>query len=189
MRLCNTCRIEKPLSEFYFRKDSGKHRTDCKACWCIKTEKWATTNITARRAISLKWAKNNYPTIRANKARYRAADPEKMRKWCIDNPEKMRSIRHTWKMNNKPKILADVRKRQSAKLRATPSWADHDRIETIYAIAAAYVMSGIPCEVDHIVPLRSKRVCGFHCESNLQLLDPLMNRVKGNRWWPDMPCN
>lgn len=29
---CRVCGTEKPLSEFSYRKDTGKHRTDCKAC-------------------------------------------------------------------------------------------------------------------------------------------------------------
>lgn len=29
---CRLCGIEKPLSEFYFRKDSGHYRSECKQC-------------------------------------------------------------------------------------------------------------------------------------------------------------
>lgn len=29
---CRVCEEEKPLSEFHFRRDSGKHRTECKDC-------------------------------------------------------------------------------------------------------------------------------------------------------------
>ena len=32
MKACTVCGIEKPLSEFYFRSDSNKHRSSCKAC-------------------------------------------------------------------------------------------------------------------------------------------------------------
>lgn len=40
--------------------------------------------------------------------------------------------------------------------------------------------------VDHIVPLQSDSVCGFHTEQNLQLLVASDNSMKGNHWWPDM---
>ena len=29
---CNKCGVEKPLEDFYFRKDQGKHRKECKVC-------------------------------------------------------------------------------------------------------------------------------------------------------------
>lgn len=50
MKTCSKCKIEKPLSEFQFRKNSGKYRNICKSCHSIKgsarrlgiTEKQAT---------------------------------------------------------------------------------------------------------------------------------------------------
>ena len=32
MRVCFKCKIEKKLSEFYYRKDSNKYRNICKKC-------------------------------------------------------------------------------------------------------------------------------------------------------------
>lgn len=32
MKICETCEVSKPLDDFYFRKESGKHRSDCKEC-------------------------------------------------------------------------------------------------------------------------------------------------------------
>lgn len=32
MRVCETCGVSKPLTEFSFRKDNQKHRPDCKPC-------------------------------------------------------------------------------------------------------------------------------------------------------------
>ena len=31
-KVCRLCGIEKPISEFYFRKDSGHYRNECKEC-------------------------------------------------------------------------------------------------------------------------------------------------------------
>lgn len=78
--------------------------------------------------------------------------------------------------------------RQRAKNGATPSWADRDKIKAIYKDAEAMsVLSGIKYHVDHIVPLKSKLVCGLHCEANLQIITAVENLKKHNLHWPDKP--
>lgn len=32
IKVCRLCGVEKPISEFYFRKDSGHYRSECKEC-------------------------------------------------------------------------------------------------------------------------------------------------------------
>lgn len=146
------------------------------------------------------------PAARARKKAWYDKDPERARRdstqWYLDNKEyalqavsdykKKRAewwkeCHKKWRGENSAKILAWVHKYQSAKLQATPMWADFDTILEIYERAQSMRDSGIPCEVDHIVPLRSKFVCGLHVASNLQIIDPMANNKKGNRWWPDMP--
>ena len=73
-------------------------------------------------------------------------------------------------------------RRKADKIRATPKWADMVKIRKIYREARLVGLT-----VDHIVPLRSPIVCGFHCEANLQILTNDENGKKANRTWPDMP--
>lgn len=85
------------------------------------------------------------------------------------------------------KELAAITKRKAAKLNASPAWADQTKITSIYAEARRITeLTGVRHEVDHIVPLQSRIVCGLHVEHNLQVIPATVNRSKGNRRWPDM---
>lgn len=68
-------------------------------------------------------------------------------------------------------------KRRARELSATPSWADMELIKDVY-IEANY----FGYEVDHIIPLQSKLVCGLHVWENLQILPMSENRSKGNKY-------
>lgn len=68
-------------------------------------------------------------------------------------------------------------------MKATVVWADEDRIKTIYSksdMLSKFV--GLPYHVDHIVPLVNNRVCGLHCEDNLQILTATDNLEKNNNF-------
>lgn len=76
-----------------------------------------------------------------------------------------------------------VMARLAQKLKATPPWANKDAIESVYKRAAMLSrITGIPHEVDHVVPLRAKHVNGLHCENNLQILTRAANRKKSNHF-------
>ena len=69
-----------------------------------------------------------------------------------------------------------------------PAWADQAAILAIYFLAeTASMLFGVPYQVDHIVPLRSKLVCGLHVEHNLRVICKRSNIAKGNRTWPGKP--
>lgn len=76
-------------------------------------------------------------------------------------------------------------KRNAAKLGATPPWANQEAIKQFYVEARRLTAeTGIPHEVDHIVPLQHPLVCGLHVETNLQVLTAEANNTKNNRWEP-----
>lgn len=61
------------------------------------------------------------------------------------------------------------------------AWRNLDKINAFYKEAKRLTEeTGIPHEVDHIVPVHSRHVCGLHNEFNLRVIPGTQNRRKGN---------
>jgi 5-methylcytosine-specific restriction endonuclease McrA len=81
--------------------------------------------------------------------------------------------------------LAHSAARRAGLDRATPQWVNRVSIASIYAECAhTSQRTGIPHEVDHIVPLRGRRVSGLHVPGNLRVIPAKDNRLKSNHFIP-----
>ena len=97
-----------------------------------------------------------------------AEDKDRHRKQVLE--ERRRSAR-------RPRRAAQ----RAARLRRTASWANPDKIAEFYYMAERMTArSGIPHEVDHIIPLLGETVSGLHVETNLRVIPRWMNRSKSN---------
>ena len=129
-------------------------------------------------------------------AKYRADNADKKReyarKYYAANAEKLKlksSVRGQLVKVASRSINAErAMRRVASKRKASPAWANLEAIRAIYAKAdEATETTGIKHNVDHIVPLQSRFVCGLHVEGNLQVMTRAENQSKGNRFWPDCP--
>ena len=85
--------------------------------------------------------------------------------------------------SKKAKWVAYISARQQRIKQATPLWADGDAIQFTYMRAQELTkQTGIPHEVDHIIPIRGKYVSGLHVPSNLQILTEYENQSKNNKF-------
>lgn len=67
----------------------------------------------------------------------------------------------------------------------TPPWLSAEQRQEMinaYAFARAWsAATGVAHDVDHVVPLRGKQVCGLHVPWNLRIVSASENRKKSNR--------
>ena len=184
MKTCNRCDQSKALDEFY--KDS--RAKDCLRRICKSCDKAAASSYKSRMSDSMKsyaaeYRAKNKEYFAEKMREFRQKNPEYYAKWVDENRDRERARWRASYYANPVKARNNEAKRRAAKLRAVPAWADMEDIKNVYAEARHAGMT-----VDHIVPLRSKFVCGLHVWENLQLLPNSQNFSKGNRIWPDMPA-
>lgn len=144
------------------------------------------TCIECAAVIDAKCREGRKGRIRETNRAYYAANAEKIRElnrvWREANPERMTAIRRAHYHANRPSYHAASSKRRAAKLTGTPPWVDLEAIAAVYAEAKRLTReTGIPHDVDHIVPLQGKNVCGLHVPWNLRPLPSAQNRAKQNK--------
>jgi len=110
----------------------------------------------------------------------------KNKKWQLNNVDKLKQYKKEYRLANLPKYAALEAKRRANKIAATPKWlsiAQTTEIQSYYITATLLTNNtGIKYEVDHIVPLRGKNVCGLHVPWNLQVISAEDNRRKYNKF-------
>ena len=154
--VCSVCGLTAPLAKANI---SRKTKERLFRSWCVSCEK-------------------------KRKDVWRAKNKEhhnlKSKLWVQKNPEKRKQISHNWNQRNK-EITARFKATRKTRFRQScPTWLtefDVFYIEELYALAKLRKL-----EVDHIIPLQGKLVCGLHVPSNLQMLTRTENRSKGNKF-------
>lgn len=120
----------------------------------------------------------------------------KRSKHTSDNYEKVRACNRKavskWSKNNRGKCNAMVSKYRATKINALPSWmtqVELSKIRSLYKIARKISKdTKVRHEVDHIIPLRGKTVCGLHTIYNLRVITKVDNLKKGNTLFEDIVC-
>lgn len=192
-KTCRTCGQLLPVSEFgAFKRAPDGLRYDCKPCNNRKSKEWYEANKERRCEKSKAWQAANPGKTRQYQQKYQSKNAKVKAVKSLANYHANKDL---WRSRNKHFYAthqawnnAKRAKYKASKLRATPPWANEFFVGEAYRLARLRTkMLGFPWHVDHIVPLRSKKVCGLHTHDNLRVIPGAENSSKGNRHWPDMP--
>jgi 5-methylcytosine-specific restriction endonuclease McrA len=125
--------------------------------------------------------------IREAKRAYDIRNKEKIREkkaaWYAAEKERLASIRKNDRKrhyeNHRAERIAYARHRQGVIRQSLDlPIAQQTEINGIYRFCEIFTAF----EVDHVIPLRGKTVCGLHVPNNLQALTVAENRKKGNKY-------
>ena len=107
------------------------------------------------------------------------------REYYTRNVERRKATNAKYYEANKARTLERSSKRRASKINATPSWYNElDSLafqEMREKCAILEDITGIPHEIDHIIPLQHEKVCGLHYHKNWQILTRAQNRAKHNK--------
>lgn len=149
----------------------------CLVCHALRMR---TGGANTRREAVRRWRENNpdfyrqfYANSEAERARSKArrkpsaASARDTARWRSRNPEKARAVNAN---------------SNAIRRECCPPWADREAIRAIYRECRRITReTGIEHHVDHIIPVRGRRVCGLHVPENLRIITAEENLRKSNR--------
>ena len=206
LKKCNSCFVEKLFIDF--SKDSrAKDGLCCYCRLCRKDQKKKEYNTNKDKILQKckEYRIKNSKKLNSRQAEYRAKNKQSIRvkqseiyqknkqdrleyarNHYAENTEVIKAKVKRYTKENRSKVNAIKAKYRAARHNATPDWLTREHlkeIEEFYILAKelAWLNGGEILQVDHIVPLQGKDVCGLHVPWNLQILTKAENVKKFNK--------
>lgn len=139
-----------------------------------RSKTWQQSNKARETERLRAWYDARKVEVQATRKAKLLADPDRKARFDEYQKRYYEENRHLWTEKSA--------RRNRALQQATPAWADFKAIRAVYRACMKLTdETGQRHEVDHIVPLRGRNVCGLHVEHNLRIVTLRDNRVKGNK--------
>lgn len=184
MKHCGYCSRDLPSGSFAKRKASPDGLSyKCRGCdkayresrgsdkYCELRRQRYIKNRRAEKLVALEYYRENRRRCIERHAAYMAETADKQRQY---------------RRETAAQCLARVAKRRAALEQRTPPWLTREQFEAIvdfYELRRELeAKTGVPHHVDHVVPLRGRKVSGLHVPWNLQVIPATANISKGNKY-------
>lgn len=151
-----------------------------------KAREYAISNFDKTKEYQDKYREENREKLRQAKKSYYVENRGKVIQRCSEyqrnNPEKARLRQHKYESTHKGRFAKMTYKNNRRDREKNARLGNVFLKETLAIYRACYKMrkEGLNMEVDHIVPISHKDVCGLHVPWNLQIIPSKDNREKGN---------
>ena len=204
LRECRVCGVtaksESELSLFVKSPDNKYgRRLMCKKCrQSIRTDKsnpeYSKRYYKNNKDRMNKESRKNYHAnkdrySRQAKSRYYTNRDERLRlvrAYAKDNQDKIVAYRKRYNQEHKAEKRENSRRYKLSKIQRTPLWLtddDKEMMQIAYETAQERTKEfGFAWHVDHVIPLKGKRVCGLHVPSNLRVIPWRENLSKSNKY-------
>jgi len=176
-KMCTICNTIKCITEFYHdsKTRDGRHN-ECTICMSSRR----TKNKKKYADSSVIWRHNNIDRVRAYAREYYKNNHRQ----CLGyiTPEKTAERGRNWRRKIQENVCFIGCDAIPNKKQATPPWSETPLILKLYEECSTVTnLTGVEHNVDHIIPLNGKNVCGLHCIDNLQIITKTENIKKSNK--------
>ena len=190
----------KPCKRGHINK---RFTTTCGCVECVSGlhKRWVEDNGERVEQQRTRYRKNNPDKVKQSNKQWCESNPDYHNQHYKDNPEYYEQYSEAYReanreyykqyqvqyrKDNPDKLSVLSSKYRAAKIQAIPKWYEEKQVELLYKKCKELNNRWkVNFQVDHIIPLNSKTVCGLHCWNNLQLLEGTDNSSKNNRYHCD----
>lgn len=120
-KLCEACKAVKPVSCFYFRKETGKYRAACKKCKSVLTKEEIASRISSTTKIckhcNIEKSITEYQKAGGGKWTQpycKLCDAERKRRYCEDNKTRLKDKHRNYYLENRVELSAKGKAERAA---------------------------------------------------------------------------
>ena len=182
MKFCSYCQRHRPAADFNKRVASSDGLSyKCKSC----EKEYRKRNSLRYKTLRREYYEQNRDLENKRALAYYRENRDRLIRLHSEYMRRTADQQRAYRLENKDEYAARCAFGRAARSKRVPPWVTDEHLDQIYVYyqraRAVTELTGVPHQVDHIIPLRGKTVSGLHVPWNLQVITADANLRKGNR--------